>query len=318
MEIGGMGIGTIIGLAVAGLAVLVVVFGSFFTVEQQTVGTIERFGKFVRLARAGLNFKIPLIESVAHRMSLQVRQLMVEDIETRTSDKVIVKIKVAVQYFVIDGKVYDACYKLAHAEAQIKSYVYDVVRAEVPKLSLDDTFAKKDDIAHAVKDQLAGQMDDYGYGIQNALVVDIDPDKSVKDAMNEINAAQRHQEAAKAKAQADKTLLVTKAEAEAEAMKLEGQGIADQRAAIIKGLKVSVDELKAAIPGADPEHVMSFIMMTRYFDTLEKIGATGSRVIFLPHSPGGLSDITSQIRTAMLSASEAETPKAGNGASAAV
>jgi regulator of protease activity HflC (stomatin/prohibitin superfamily) len=290
-------------LGVLAVLAALTVFFSVFTVTQQDVAIVERFGKFARIASAGLNFKIPWIEWIAGEESLRIEQLDVE-VETKTKDNVFVKAIVSVQYFVLPERVYEAFYKLDNPGQQIEAFVFDVVRARVPAITLDDVFEKKDEIADAVKSELAQTMDDFGYGITKALVTDIDPDAKVKESMNEINAAQRLRVAANEKGEADKILRVKAAEAEAQSKALQGKGIADQRKAIVEGLRDSVKDFEAAVPGATAQDVLQLVLMTQYFDTLKEIGVT-SNTIMLPHSPGGLSDIASQIRNAMLAANSA-------------
>jgi regulator of protease activity HflC (stomatin/prohibitin superfamily) len=273
---------------------------TFFTVEQRSTAVVQRLGKFLRVAPPGLAIKIPFIDSVAGRISLRVQQLDVE-IETKTEDSVFVKMIVAVQFFVLPNKVYDAFYKLDNAKSQITSYVFDVVRAQVPKVKLDDVFAKKDDIANIVKSELTQIMEEFGYGILNALVTDIDPDSKVKISMNEINAAQRMRIAATEKGEADKILKVKSAEGDAESKALQGRGIADQRQAIVAGLRSSVDEFQKSVPGTTAKDVMNLVLMTQYFDMLKEIGASSnSNAILIPHSPGNLTSLSEQIRSAMI------------------
>src|ERR1051326_17599 len=224
------------------------IFGGFYTVDTAESAVIRRFGKFVRIAGPGLNFKTPWFESVAGRVNLRVQQFKVE-VETKTQDNVFVKVMVSVQYQVIQSKVYEAFYKLNSPGDQITSYVYDSVRSQVPKMPLDDVFAKKDDVADAVKRELSTVMDEFGYSIIKALVTDIDPDPKVKSSMNDINAAQREQVAAQARGEAEKILKVKQAEADAESKALQGRGIADQRKAIISGLRESVEAFKESVEG---------------------------------------------------------------------
>lgn len=274
----------------------------FFIVQQQSCAIVQRFGKFERIAGPGLNFKLPLVQRIAGRVNMRVRQLDVR-VETKTADNVFVNVIVSVQYFVLPDKVYEAFYKLDDPELQIRSFIFDVVRARVPRIKLDDVFEKKDEIADVVKTELEEVMSDFGYGIVKALVTDIDPDSKVKNAMNEINAAQRMRVAATEKGEAEKILQVKSAEAEAESKALSGKGIADQRRAIIDGLRESVDDFQKTISGSSPQDVMNLILMTQYFDTLKELGASGrTNTIFMPHSPGHLSDLASQIRDAVLSA----------------
>jgi regulator of protease activity HflC (stomatin/prohibitin superfamily) len=284
---------------------LVAVFRStFYTVQQRTVAIVQRLGKFVREAAPGIQVKIPFIDRVVGRVNLRVQQLDVE-IETKTEDNVFVRMVVAVQYYVLPEKIYDAFYKLDNASRQITSFVFDVVRAQVPKIKLDDVFEKKDDIANIVKSELAQVMEGFGYGILKALVTDIDPDAKVKESMNEINAAQRMRVAATERGEADRILKVKSAEGDAQSKALQGRGIADQRQAIVAGLRDSVDEFRKSVPGTTAKDVMNLVLMTQYFDMLKEIGASSrTNAILIPHSPGNLSTLTEQMRNAMMEADQ--------------
>lgn len=292
---------------VMGIIVLIVlIFSAAFTVQQQTVAVIQRFGRFAKMSHSGLNFKIPLIDHIAGHISLRINQLDVK-IETKTEDNVFVHVTVSVQYQVLPEKLYDAFYKLINPKEQISSYVFDIVRAQVPKLKLDNVFENKDEIANAVNAELSQAMSDFGYQIIKSLVTDIEPDAQVKSAMNEINAAQRLRVAAQEKGEAEKVLMVKKAEAEAESKKLQGEGIANQRRAIINGLKESVDDFQKSIKGSTAHDVMNLVMVTQYFDTLKDIGASSkANAVFIPHSPGAVADLTAQIRDALLQADGAK------------
>ncbi len=262
---------------------LIILISSFFTVKQQTAAIIERFGKFQSIRHSGLQLKIPLIDRVAGRLSLKIQQLDVI-IETKTLDDVFVRLKVSVQYRVLNQKVYDAFYKLDYPHDQITSYVFDVVRAEVPKMKLDDVFVKKDDIALAVKAELNDAMLDYGFDIIKTLVTDIDPDAQVKAAMNRINASEREKTAAQYEGDAARILIVEKAKAEAESKRLQGQGIADQRREIARGLEESVDVLNRV--GINSQEASALIVVTQHYDTLQAIGSeTNTNLILLPNSP---------------------------------
>jgi regulator of protease activity HflC (stomatin/prohibitin superfamily) len=268
---------------------LFILFSSFFTVKQQTAVIIERFGRFLSIRQSGLQLKIPLIDRIAGRVNLKIQQLDVI-IETKTKDNVFVKLKVSVQFMVVKDTVYDAFYKLEYPHDQITSYVFDVVRAEVPKLILDDVFERKDDIAIAVKRELNEAMTTYGYTIINTLVTDIDPDIQVKNAMNRINAADREKTVAEFEAEASRIRIVAKAKAEAESKRLQGQGIADQRREIAKGLVESVDVLNKV--GINSQEASALIVVTQHYDTLQAIGAdTNSNLILLPNSPQAGSDM---------------------------
>ncbi|MBG7611957.1 SPFH domain-containing protein [Polaribacter sp. BAL334] len=263
--------------------IVLIIFASYFIVKQQTAAIIETFGKFTSIRQSGFHLKIPGVQRIAGRLSLKIQQLDVI-IETKTLDDVFVKLKVSVQYKVIKDKVYDAFYKLDYPHDQITSYVFDVVRAEVPKMKLDDVFVKKDDIAIAVKTELNDAMMEYGYDIIKTLVTDIDPDAQVKAAMNRINAADREKTAAQYEGDAQRILIVERAKAEAESKRLQGQGIADQRREIARGLEESVEVLNRV--GINSQEASALIVVTQHYDTLQSLGEqTNSNLILLPNSP---------------------------------
>ena len=262
---------------------LLLLFFTFFIVKQQSAAVVERFGKFVNVRQSGLQLKIPIIDSVAGRLSLRIQQLDVV-VETKTKDDVFVKLKVSVQFKVIKEKVYDAFYKLDNPGDQITSFIFDVVRAEVPKLILDDVFLKKDDIAIAVKSELQDAMTEYGFQIIKTLVTDIDPDAQVKESMNRINASEREKVAAQFEGEAQKILIVEKAKAEAESKRLQGQGIADQRREIARGLEDSVKVLNGV--DINSQEASALIVVTQHYDTLQSVGAeANSNLILMPNSP---------------------------------
>jgi len=277
---------------------LLFVLSGVYTVNTAERGMVERFSKFSRVVGPGLRFKIPFIETV-RKLNMRISQLSVE-IETKTNDNVFVKIPVAIQYQIVPGKEQDAYYKLASPAQQIESYVYNVILGHVPKMKLDEAFLSQQDIAQQVQQELDATMESYGYKIVKALVTDIVPDDKVKAAMNDINAAQREREAAISRGETEKTLAVKKAEAESESKRLQGEGIANQRKAIISGLQESVEKFQEVVKGSTPNDVMALVLMTQYFDTLKEIGAAGkSNTLLLPHSPSALKDIYAQIREAV-------------------
>jgi regulator of protease activity HflC (stomatin/prohibitin superfamily) len=297
-----------IGLLFLGLVivlfVLSVVFGSFFTVETAQVAIVQRLGKFARVASPGLNWKTPFIEAVVQRMSLRVQQFNVQ-VETKTQDNVFVQIPVSIQYKVIPEGVENAYYKLSDPVKQIESMVYNVVLGHVPKMKLDDTFLNQSNIASDLRDNLDTSMKEYGYAIVRVLISDIVPDQKVKAAMNDINAAQREREATVSRAETNKLLAVKQAEAEAESKRLQGEGIANQRKAIISGLKDSVEDFAKTVPGSTPQDVMQLVLMTQYFDTLKDIAANDhTNTILVPHTPNMLTDLFDQIRTAIVTGTE--------------
>jgi len=275
--------------------VLILLIKSIVMVKEQSSYVIERFGKFVKISNSGLGFIIPFIDAKAAVVNLRVQQLDVT-IETKTHDDVFVNLQVSVQYSVKRTMVKEAFYSLENPKNQIASYIFDDVRAEVPKLELDDVFAKKDDIAVAVQQNIANSMEKYGYNIIKALITDIDPDHKVKESMNRINAAKREKEAAFEEAEAKKIRIVKEAEAEAEAKRLSGEGIAQQRLEIVRGFKESVEDFKKTMQSVTHEEIMQFVLMTQYFDTIKDIGANSKNSsILLPHSPGGMKDVQDQI-----------------------
>jgi len=290
---------------IVGFILLIGLFSGFFTVTQQSRAIVERFGRYLRTAKPGLNFKVPYIDYVVQRVSLRVQQLPVE-VETKTLDNVFVKLSVAVQFRVIEGSEADSYYKLQDHIEQIRSYVLDVVRAKVPKMNLDEVFEKKDDVGIAVKSELDVSMKIYGFEIPNALVTDVNPADNVKAAMNDIQTQQRLQIAAAAKGEANKILVVKNAEAEAESKRLQGEGIAKERRAIIDGLRESIAAFTDQIGGVSAPEVLKLVLLTQYFDTMKDIGVSaGSKVILLPHSPGGMNDIAEQLQTAIITGNEA-------------
>ena len=281
-------------LVVFGIVVLVTVLKTLYTVRTASAGVVERFGKFNRIVRPGLQMLLPYAERV-FIVDLQVKQAQFQ-VETKTKDNVFVQIPVSVQYQVLDDKIFDAFYKLSSPQKQIESFVFNSILGHVPKLSLDETFEQQSGISVAVKTELDTIMSGFGFNILTALVTDIIPDSKVKDAMNDINAAQRAQVAAQARGEADKILKVKQAEAEAESKALQGKGIAAERQAIIDGLRASIENFRESVPGATAEDVMALVLLTQYFDTLKDIGTkAGNNTIFLPNNPGAANDFMTQI-----------------------
>ena len=286
------------------LIVVAILMGMFFVVKQKNAIIIERFGKFQRVARAGFNLKIPLIDRKAGNVNLKVMELPVE-VETKTKDDVFVRLIVSVQYFVVESLdgIQTSFYKFDDPARQIQSYVFDSIRSEVPNLFLDDVFSEKDKIAMAVQKELSATMEEYGFSISKALITDIDPDAKVKHAMNEINAAKRMKEAAKEYAEAEKIKVVAAAEAESESKKLQGEGIANQRIAIANGMKQSVEEVRGAMEdGVTGQQVMNMLFMTQHYDTISRLADQGVNTIFVPYSPGTVGDLQTQIQGSLLGA----------------
>jgi regulator of protease activity HflC (stomatin/prohibitin superfamily) len=292
--VAGIGTGTIVLIVVFAVVAAIVVaalVSATYTVEQQTRAIIERFGRFVRVEHPGLKFKVPFVERVAAEVNLQVEQLQLV-VETKTNDNVCVHVRIAVQYKVNDSpeKVPDSWYLLDDPAVQMEAFAYDVVRSKIPAMDLDTAYADVEEVAIAIERTLSTQMARYGYDIVKALVTNIEPDDEVKQAMNNINASRRNREAAIAQGEADKTLAVKRAEADAESKRLQGEGIAAERRAIMQGLKDSVEELAAAT-GVTPDKAMEIILVTNWTDMLRDVArASDTNTIFLPQSPSGLAD----------------------------
>jgi regulator of protease activity HflC (stomatin/prohibitin superfamily) len=292
------------------IIIFLLLINGLFTVKQQTAVILERLGKFEGVKSPGLHFKYPVIDRVAGRVNLKIQQLDVI-VETKTEDNVFVKLKVSVQYRVLTEKVYEAFYKLQDASEQITSYVFDTVRAEVPKLKLDYVFLRKDDIAIAIRRELEEAMNEYGYGIVKALVTDIDPDIAVKNAMNRINAAEREKIAAEFDGEAERIRIVAKARAEAESKRLQGQGIADQRREIARGLEESVEVLNKV--GINSQEASSLIVVTQHYDTLNSLGSnTNSNLILLPNTPSVAADMLTSMVTSFTAAAQIKEKKGKN------
>jgi regulator of protease activity HflC (stomatin/prohibitin superfamily) len=285
------------------LFILIVVLAlSFFTVKQQTAVIVERFGEFVSVRSAGLNMKIPFVDTKSRPINLRIQQLDVI-VETKTKDDVFVHLKISTQFQIPKNRVKDAYYELEDPGAQITSYIFDVVRAEVPKMRLDDVFERKDDIAIAIKSELNEAMMEYGYDIIKTLVTDIDPDAQVKEAMNRINAAEREKVAAQYEGDAQRILIVERAKAEAESKRLQGKGIADQRREIARGLEESVDVLNRA--GINPQEASALIVITQHYDTLQAIGQdTKSNLILLPNNPNAASEMLNDMVVSLVAANK--------------
>ncbi|HGK7229558.1 TPA: SPFH domain-containing protein [Streptococcus agalactiae] len=286
-------------LTVILVLVIVLLITSLYVVKQQTVAIIERFGKYQKTATSGIHIRVPLgIDKIAARVQLRLLQSEII-VETKTKDNVFVTLNIATQYRVNENNVTDAYYKLIKPEAQIKSYIEDALRSSVPKLTLDELFEKKDEIALEVQHQVAEEMSTYGYIIVKTLITKVEPDAEVKQSMNEINAAQRKRVAAQELANADKIKIVTAAEAEAEKDRLHGVGIAQQRKAIADGLADSIQELKDANVTLTEEQIMSILLTNQYLDTLNTFAINGNQTIFLPNNPEGVEDIRTQVLSAL-------------------
>lgn len=292
-------LGPFIFIAFGVIVILAIVASTLYVVRQQSVAIVERFGRYQKTATSGIHVRLPFgIDKIAARVQLRLLQSEII-VETKTKDNVFVTLNVATQYRVNEQNVTDAYYKLMKPESQIKSYIEDALRSSVPKLTLDELFEKKDEIALEVQHQVAEEMSTYGYIIVKTLITKVEPDAEVKQSMNEINAAQRKRVAAQELANADKIKIVTAAEAEAEKDRLHGVGIAQQRKAIVDGLAESIQELKEANISLNEEQIMSILLTNQYLDTLNTFAAKGSQTLFLPNTPSGVEDIRTQVLSAL-------------------
>ncbi|HER5661686.1 TPA: SPFH domain-containing protein [Streptococcus pyogenes] len=281
------------------IIILAIVASTLYVVRQQSVAIVERFGRYQKTATSGIHIRLPFgIDKIAARVQLRLLQSEII-VETKTKDNVFVTLNVATQYRVNEQNVTDAYYKLMKPESQIKSYIEDALRSSVPKLTLDELFEKKDEIALEVQHQVAEEMSTYGYIIVKTLITKVEPDAEVKQSMNEINAAQRKRVAAQELANADKIKIVTAAEVEAEKDRLHGVGIAQQRKAIVDGLAESIQELKEANISLNEEQIMSILLTNQYLDTLNTFAAKGNQTLFLPNTPSGVEDIRTQVLSAL-------------------
>ncbi|HEQ4794453.1 TPA: SPFH domain-containing protein [Streptococcus pyogenes] len=292
-------LGPFIFIAFGVIVILAIVASTLYVVRQQSVAIVERFGRYQKTATSGIHIRLPFgIDKISARVQLRLLQSEII-VETKTKDNVFVTLNVATQYRVNEQNVTDAYYKLMKPESQIKSYIEDALRSSVPKLTLDELFEKKDEIALEVQHQVAEEMSTYGYIIVKTLITKVEPDAEVKQSMNEINAAQRKRVAAQELANADKIKIVTAAEAEAEKDRLHGVGIAQQRKAIVDGLAESIQELKEANISLNEEQIMSILLTNQYLDTLNTFAAKGNQTLFLPNTPSGVEDIRTQVLSAL-------------------
>ncbi|EGJ27894.1 SPFH domain-containing protein [Streptococcus porcinus] len=292
-------LGPVVFLIICIIVIIAILASALYVVKQQTVAIIERFGKYQTTSQSGIHLRMPFgIDKIAARVQLRLLQTEIV-VETKTKDNVFVTLNIATQYRVNENNVTDAYYKLMRPEAQIKSYIEDALRSSVPKLTLDELFEKKDEIALEVQHQVAEEMSTYGYIIVKTLITKVEPDAEVKQSMNEINAAQRKRVAAQELAEADKIKIVTAASAEAEKDRLHGVGIAQQRKAIVDGLAESIQELKEANISLNEEQIMSILLTNQYLDTLNTFASRGNQTLFLPNTPNGVDDIRTQVLSAL-------------------
>ena len=280
-------------LGIIALFIIVVLFNTYIIVEERTARVVQRLGQFKSVLRPGLHFLVPFIEKASKPIDLRIRQVDVQ-IETKTKDNVFVQLLVSVHLQIREDLIQDAYYKLSDPISQLSSYIYDDVRAEVPKMSLDDVFARKEDIAFSIQENLAIQMEEYGYRIIKALITDIEPDKLVKESMNRINAARRNKEALSEDAEGRKMAKIKDAEADKESKRLQGEGVAEQRLAIIKGFADSVQDFSDTLKDVSAVEIMQFVLLTQHYDTMKEIGEKNATML-VPYTPNSVNDIQQQL-----------------------
>ncbi len=259
---------------------------SLIIVNQKEAKIIQRLGKFHSVRRAGISFRIPLIDQVVGIQNLQIQELRVP-VETITQDKVTLKIEVAIQYLIkadVDS-IQNSFYELSDSTAQIESFVFDAVRAEVPKMELDNVYENKDNIANTVMEGLNSLLSNYGFDIKKTLVVDILPDAKVVGAMNAINEQKRLRQAAEEKGEADKILIIKAAEAEKESKKLQGEGVALQQMAVLKGREKAIKDLTVGT-NMEVKDATELVMKLIDQDTLISMGEKNKNVIFMTSDLG--------------------------------
>lgn len=286
--------GAHVAVGVAFLFIIGMLSSCSFVIHTKQAGVVERMGKFNRIAEAGLNFKLPFLESLVYTEDLNM-QLMDVPVASKTKDDATVTIPVRVQYYVLAEKVKEAYYELDDPTLQIKAHVENVILSFIPGMTLDETYSQETQIAVKIREVLTQVMSKFGYAIENALVTKIVPADKVVAAMNDINAARRELEATRAKAEANKISVIAEAEAEKQAQILAGEGVAGEQKAIVDGLRDSLKDFEEGAKGVTASEAMTLIMMARYFDTIKEIGQ-GSNTILIPHSPSIISDLYGQLR----------------------
>ncbi len=286
------------------ILVLVLVFMGAFTVGQQEAVIVQRLGKFQKVARAGLHFIIPFVDIRVGRVNLRIRELDIPG-QFKTRDNVFVDIMIRVQYSILPERVADAYYKLTAPEQQITAFVLNTVRGEVAKMELREIFEHQDSVGDAVNQQLSLRMAEFGFEIHNSLVNEIQPASEVVRSLNAVMASENAKKAAQNEGEAHKLKTVLQAEADAEAKRLQGEGIAKQREAIVGGLSVSVESLKKAMPNADANDLMRLVLMNQYFDALRDISSGDkTKVIFVPTAPNSMNSYADQLMQGMMMAQE--------------
>ena len=278
--------------------IILIAATSVFTVPQQQAYVIERFGKFHTVRFAGIHMRIPLVDRIAVKTNMRVNQLNVQ-LETKTLDNVFVTVVASTQFRVNPNDVATAYYELRDPAGQLRSYMEDALRSAIPALTLDDAFARKDDVASDVQKTVGNEMSRFGFTVVKTLITAIDPSPQVKNAMDSINAAQREKEATRQRAEANRIQIETQAQAEAEKTRLQGEGQANYRREIANGIVDQIKSLQAA--GMNIRDVNNVVLFNQYLDVMRSLAQSdNAKTVVLPAStPGGYTDAVNQITQAL-------------------
>ena len=298
-----MNLGWIIAVIILALIVVLLV-ASIFIVPQQQAYIIERFGKFHTVQFAGIHARMSIVDRIAMKTNMRVNQLNVQ-LETKTLDNVFVTVVASTQFRVNPNDVATAYYELRDPAGQLRSYMEDALRSAIPALTLDDAFARKDDVAFDVQKTVGNEMSRFGFTVVKTLITAIDPSPQVKNAMDSINAAQREKEATRQRAEANRIQIETQAQAEAEKTRLQGEGQANYRREIANGIVDQIKSLQAV--GMNIGDVNNVVLFNQYLDVMRSLAESdNAKTVVLPSStPGGYQDLYEQVTKAMLTANEA-------------
>lgn len=288
------------------IAILIAFFAaSVFIVPQQQAYIVERFGKFQSVMFAGIHMRIPFVDRIAMKTNMRVSQLNVK-LETKTLDNVFVTVVASTQFRVNPENVATAYYELRDPAGQLRSYMEDALRSAIPALTLDDAFARKDDVAADVQKTVGNEMSRFGFTVVKTLITAIDPSPQVKHAMDSINAAQREKEATRQRAEAQRIQIETQAAAEAEKTRLQGEGQANYRREIANGIVDQIKSLQAV--GMNIGDVNNVVLFNQYLDVMRSLAESdNAKTVVLPAStPGGYQELYEQTTKAMLTANEVQ------------
>ncbi len=268
---------------------------SIKVVKQQTAYTVETFGKFSRVIYPGINIVIPLVENTARKINLSTMNLDFS-ILAITFDKVNISIDCTLIYKVIYQKVYQATYSLENPTASIKALVENTIRAFVATQTHEQTIQSRDEMTNFLMTHLTQKLEAFGFAIDSFQVRDIILPREITEAMSRVISSKRNQEAAFNEAQGKYILAVKEAEAQKETRRLQGEGLAAERDAIINGLSKSIHDMQQAT-GASATAVMNIVLMNQYIDMMRTISndkSGNTKTVFINPSPNGMTDIMQQ------------------------